>query len=133
MRRTVPLLVTLATLGACRDTATGERVTLRFWAMGAEGEHVQKLVLEFERDHPGVDVRVQQVPFSAAHEKLLTAFVGNATPDVAQLGNTWVPEFQAVDALASLDAFIARSGIVTSTGFFDGIWKTNIIEGAVYG
>jgi multiple sugar transport system substrate-binding protein len=127
------MLVALATLGACRDTTTEERVTLRFWAMGAEGENVQKLVREFEREHPGVDVRVQQIPFSAAHEKLLTAFVGNATPDVAQLGNTWVPEFQAVDALASLDSFIARSGIVKSAGFFDGIWKTNIVDGAVYG
>jgi multiple sugar transport system substrate-binding protein len=135
MRRSasVSLLVALAAFVACRDTTTGERVTLHFWAMGAEGEHVQTLVREFERDHPGVDVRVQQVPFSAAHEKLLTAFVGNATPDVAQLGNTWVPEFQSVDALAPLDAFIARSDIVKSAGFFDGIWKTNVVDGAVYG
>ncbi len=127
------LVLGLATLGACRDAASNDRVTLRFWAMGAEGEHVQTLVREFEREHPGVDVRVQQVPFSAAHEKMLTAFVGDATPDVAQLGNTWVPEFQSVDALVPLDGLIASSPIVKPSGFFGGIWATNVVGGGVYG
>ena len=36
---------------------------------------------------------MQQIPWLAAHEKLLTAFAGDATPDVCQLGNTWIPEF----------------------------------------
>ena len=58
--------------------------------------------------HPGIRVDVQQIPWTAAHEKLLTAFVGEATPDVAQLGNTWIPEFAALDALAPLDARVAR-------------------------
>ena len=39
-------------------------------------EVVQRLMPEFERRHAGVRVRVQQIPWSAAHEKLLTAFVG---------------------------------------------------------
>ena len=36
------------------------------------------------------------LPWSAAHEKLLTAFAGDATPDLAQMGNTWLPEFVAL-------------------------------------
>ncbi len=122
-----------AFLGGCRDSQVSERVSLRFWAMGAEGERVQGLVREFEREHPGVEVRVQQIPFSAAHEKLLTAFVGDATPDVAQLGNTWVPEFQAVDALLPLDSLVATSPIVKPEGFFPGIWTSNVVDGAIYG
>jgi multiple sugar transport system substrate-binding protein len=42
---------------------------------------------------------VQQIPWTAAHEKLLTAYVGESTPDIAQMGNTWIPEFHAVRAL----------------------------------
>jgi multiple sugar transport system substrate-binding protein len=70
--------------------------------MGREGEGVQALTAEFERRHPGVKVRVQQIPWSAAHEKLLTAFAGDALPDVIQLGNTWIPEFAALDAILPL-------------------------------
>ena len=75
--------------------------------MGREGEVVSELLPEFERTHPGIKVVVQQLPWSAAHEKLLTAFAGNATPDLCQLGNTWIPEFVALNALDSLDAFAA--------------------------
>jgi multiple sugar transport system substrate-binding protein len=107
--------------------------TLRFWAMGAEGEKVQELVRDFERENPGVRVRVQQIPWSAAHEKLLTAHVGEATPDVAQLGNTWVPEFVALNTLEPLDPWIARSAAVRRDAYFPGIWDTNVIDGAAYG
>ena len=66
--------------------------------MGREGEVLSDLVPAFEEEHPGIRVQVQQIPWSAAHEKLLTAFVGDATPDIAMLGNTWVPEFVALGA-----------------------------------
>ncbi|MET0440720.1 MAG: extracellular solute-binding protein, partial [Casimicrobiaceae bacterium] len=72
---------------------------VRFWAMGREGEVVTEILREFERTHPGIRVEVQQLPWTAAHEKLLTAFAGEATPDVCQLGNTWIPEFAALNAL----------------------------------
>ena len=78
-------------------------------------------------------VRVQQIPWTAAHEKLLTSFVGEATPDVAQLGNTWIPEFVALAALERLDSQVARSSVVSPDAYFEGIWQTNVVEGGVYG
>src|SRR5688500_4905931 len=56
--------------------------TLEFWGLGREGEVVAEMIPEFERRNPGIKVRVQQIPWSAAHEKLLTAHVGDSTPDV---------------------------------------------------
>ena len=100
--------------------------------MGREGEVVTDLLREFERTHPGVRVVVQQLPWSAAHEKLLTAFAGDATPDLCQLGNTWIPEFAALNALEVLDADIAKSSI-DPRDYFSGIWETNVVDGKVYG
>jgi multiple sugar transport system substrate-binding protein len=108
-------------------------VTLRFWGMGREGEVVAELLPEFERAHPEIHVDVQQIPWTAAHEKLLTAFVGRSTPDVSQLGNTWVPELEAVGALEDLGSRRAGSTIVAESDYFAGIWKTNLIDGALYG
>jgi multiple sugar transport system substrate-binding protein len=107
--------------------AESDDTTLRFWAMGREGEVVQELVRDFERENPGVRVVVQQIPWTAAHEKLLTAYVGNSTPDVAQLGNTWIAEFVALRALEPVMATI------DSTSYFPGIWATNVIDGVAYG
>src|SRR5690606_16802362 len=106
---------------------------LELWAMGREGEVVAELLPGFERTHPGVRVEVQQLPWSAAHEKLLTAFVGDATPDVAQLGNTWIPELAALGALAPLAPAVAGSDIVHVDDYFPGIWDTNRFEGSLYG
>lgn len=101
--------------------------------MGREGEVVQELAKDFERRNPGIRVRVQQIPWSAAHEKLLTAYVGEATPDVAQLGNTWIPEFAALGALLPLDARVRGSDAVDSADVFAGIWATNVVDDSLYG
>ena len=125
-------LALLAT--GCRDADASGATTLRFWAFGREGEVVQELVRDFEQQNPGVRVHVQQIPWTAAHEKLLTAYVGDATPDLAQLGNTWVPEFEALNALAPLDSMVASSGAaVDPHHFFGGVWATNVVDGRLYG
>jgi multiple sugar transport system substrate-binding protein len=117
----------------CQSAAGRETRTVRFWAMGREGEVVAELARGFERENPGVQVIVQQIPWTAAHEKLLTSFVGDATPDVAQLGNTWVPEFMAIGALEPLDARVAGSASLHRADFFDGIWRTNVVADTTWG
>jgi multiple sugar transport system substrate-binding protein len=101
--------------------------------MGREGEVVQEIVRDFERENPDVRVDVQQIPWTAAHEKLLTAHVGRSTPDVAQLGNTWVAEFAALRALLPLDDRARPPSPVGPSGYFPGIWDTNVIDGVLYG
>jgi len=88
---------------------------------------------EFERTHPGVRIDVQQIPLTAAHEKLLTAFAGDALPDMAQLGNTWVPEFVSVGALESLQQRVEKSEVIKERDYFPGIWDTNVIDSQIYG
>ena len=127
MTRPRAALAVLVVVVACRRDP-GRSTTVELWAMGREGEAVAEVLPEFERRHPGVHVRVQQIPWSAAHEKLLTAHVGGALPDVFQAGNTWLPELVAVDALERLDDRpIARDD------YFPGILDTNVIDGATWG
>jgi multiple sugar transport system substrate-binding protein len=119
-------------LVSCRSERDGE-ARVELWAMGREGEVVQALVPGFERSHPDLRVHVQQIPWSAAHEKLLTAYVGGSMPDVFQLGATWVPEFVALGALEPLDGWIAGSTALRPSDFFPGILDANVIEGATWG
>lgn len=132
MTRAARSAVLAAVLAAGCGDAAGP-VTVKFWAMGREGEIVTSLVVEFEREHPDVRVEVQQLPWTSAHEKLLTAFVGDATPDLAQLGNTWLPELATLGALAPLDAEVAGSSVVRPADYFPGIWRTNQLDGVLYG
>lgn len=119
-------------LGACRGRPA-DHDTLTFWTFGREGEAVQALLPAFERAHPDIHVRLQQLPLSAAHQKLLTAFAGGSTPDLVQLGNTWLPELVALDAVAPLQARVNRSREIRAADYFAPIWATNVIDGTLYG
>jgi multiple sugar transport system substrate-binding protein len=117
---------------SCRTADTGKTV-VTFWGLGAEGEKVKAMIPEFERLNPGITVRVQQIPWTGAHEKLLTSYAGNSSPDICQLGNTWVPEFSLLHALEDLTPWVARSESVHTVDYFPGILATNTIDSVLYG
>lgn len=119
------LLVWAAT--GCARQPDDNRVQLELWGLGREGEVVREMIPDFEREHPNIRVRVQQIPWTAAHEKLLTAFVGEATPDVAQIGNTWIPELAELDAIRELDALVAATPGYEPADFFPGAWSSGVI------
>ncbi len=127
----VCVLALLICFRCARPAAT--EITIDFWAMGVEARYVQEIVPRFERENPGIKVRVQSIPWLSAHEKLLTAFAGNSTPDLCQLGNTWIPEFTALEALEALEVYVEKSTEIDSTQYFSGIWQTNIIDQNLYG
>ena len=104
--------------------------TIEFWGLGREGEVVAQLVPQFTRE-TGIRVDVQQIPWSAAHEKLLTAHVGGSLPDCGQVGNTWIPELATIRAVAPLNARIGAA--VPQSDYFPGIWQTNVVGGVLYG
>ena len=118
-------------LGSCAPAPPGHELT--FWTIGREGEAIMQLLPAFERAHPDIRVKVQQLPLTAAHQKLLTAFAGNSTPDLSQLGNTWLPELVALHALEPLQARVDHSGVVRADDYFASIWATNVIDGTLYG
>lgn len=134
MKRGGPFaLACVLLLAACARQAAPQREVVRFWAMGREAEVVGGLIDEFERENPGIAVDVQQVPWTAAHEKLLTAYAADELPDIFQLGNTWVPEFAMLGALEPLQPRVDASREVRQADYFPGIWDTNVIDGRLVG
>jgi multiple sugar transport system substrate-binding protein len=105
---------------------------LRFWAIGREGEVAGQLAQDFMRKHPDIRVDVQKMPSTAAHEKLLTAYAGDALPDVCQLGNTWLAEFDALNALEPLEGYVAASSFPLDD-YFPAIVDSNRIAGRLVG
>jgi len=114
-------------LSACAGRE-GDPNLIRFWAMGNEAANVTALMPEFERRNRGLRVVVQALPWTAAHEKLLTAYAGRSLPDVSQIGNTWVAELAAIGALTPLPP--TEAGLLVDN--FTGVLETNVISGRTY-
>jgi multiple sugar transport system substrate-binding protein len=129
----------IAAIGGATATLIGcgrrnsSRQLVRFWAVGREGEVASELIQEFVAAHPEIEVEVQKLPFTAAHEKLLTAYAGDTLPDLCQLGNTWVPEFAALNALEPLDALVKASSAVDASDYFPDILQSNRVDDTLFG
>ena len=118
-------------LFSCSDKKD-DKIVITFWAMGSEGENVAPFLKKFEEQNPDIKINLQTIPFSSAHDKLITAVAGGSTPDICQLGNTWISELNAMDALEPLDEFIKNSKVVSKENYFQGSWETGVIEGKVF-
>lgn len=112
--------------GCSRGASEG---AISFWAMGNEGTNVPKLMPAFERANPSIRVDIQPLPWTAAHEKLLTAFAGDSLPEVSQIGNTWLAELVAIGALSPVPP--EQRGLLEDQ--FEAVLETNRINGTVYG
>ncbi|MES2860220.1 MAG: extracellular solute-binding protein [Pseudomonadota bacterium] len=112
-----------ASLAGCGRNDGVTRLT--FWAMGNEGTNVPALLPAFEAANPGIKVIVQPQPWTAAHQKLLTAYAGASLPDVSQIGNTWVAELAAIGALSPTPT--AAADLLTDQ--FPAVLETNEIAG----
>lgn len=124
MRRSLTRRAALIGAAGAAACARGEDANvIRFWAMGNEAARVPEVLRAFEQANPGLRVRVQALPWTAAHERLLTAYAGNALPDVAQIGNTWVSEMTAIGALRPVEE--SERGLLDDN--FPGVLETNRI------
>ncbi len=118
-------LVLSLLVGACGGR-TDASVTLDVWVRGTEGELLSRLSSDFERSHPGIEVRVTAVPSEASHQKYLTAIAAGATPDIALLGTMSTVEFAQTGSLAKVPASLDLEQ------FFPSAAATATIDGTAY-
>ncbi|HEY0639746.1 MAG TPA: sugar ABC transporter substrate-binding protein [Pseudonocardiaceae bacterium] len=84
---------------------SGAGKTLTVWIMEGTNPDAtpffDQVKSEF-KSKTGADVNIQFVPWSAAKDKFTAAVGGGETPDVAEVGTTWTPEFGEAGILTDL-------------------------------
>ena len=99
--------------------------TITLWAQGAEGQDLPTLLKGFEAENPGVKVNVTAIPWSDAHAKYQASIAGGTTPDVAQMGTTWMADFA--------DAFQTVPAGVDTGDIFPDAKTAAVVKGATVG
>jgi multiple sugar transport system substrate-binding protein len=108
-RRRARLAAALAvTLLACALSCGGGRkpeevVFWQFWP----ADIVSPLLSRFEKEHPGLKVRMEQLTWQSGLEKITAAIASGNVPDLCELGSTWMPRMLSSGALADWSAGVA--------------------------
>lgn len=122
------ILLLFACMAACATTPE----QIRFWVIGGESKLVSPLIASFSVENPDIEVIVQGMSWDVAYEKFVTSVMGDMTPDICQMGTTWMPKFQAMGALLPLDEFLRKSRL-QEEHFFQGSLGTCRFGNSLYG
>lgn len=106
--------------------------TVTVWGMGADAKIIEQLAIEFEKTHQDIQIKVQAIPWNAAHNKLLTAIASKSTPDMAQMGTSYMSELQNLGVFESLNSYLAKSS-VKETDFIPSTLQTVKFNNVFYG
>ena len=74
---------------------------------------------------------MQYVPWAEAHDKFVNSIAGGTTPDVAEVGTTWTPEFADAGALADLSPAVKQAGL--DGDLVPGLVDAGTVDGKLYG
>ncbi|GAA4835332.1 sugar ABC transporter substrate-binding protein [Luteimicrobium xylanilyticum] len=107
------------TLAACSgggddDSGSGKGKTLDVWIMkgtNPDSEPFFADVAKAFKEETGATLKVEYVEWADAHDRFVTAIAGGTTPDVAETGTTWTPEFADAGALAPLDDYVKKDNL----------------------
>jgi multiple sugar transport system substrate-binding protein len=109
--------------------STSGPVTLQVWADGDEGDKLagSQTLANFKKQNPNFTINVTPLPWTVAHDKMVTAIAGRNTPDVAMIGSTWMGELTKLNAVTPLPSEVDKSA------FFPGGMDTATANGNAYG
>jgi N,N'-diacetylchitobiose transport system substrate-binding protein len=112
----------------------GNGRTLSLWIMKGTNPNADGYIADLKaafKKQTGADLDVQQVPWSDAQTKFNNAIGGDTTPDVAELGTTYVADYGDSGALLDVTDKVAAAGL--SDGLVGGLKEAGVLDGKLYG
>ncbi|WP_369375383.1 sugar ABC transporter substrate-binding protein [Promicromonospora sp. Populi] len=130
-------LLLAATTAACAGGAGTEGEgdgTLSVWIMQGTNPEADDFFADVStafEEETGATLDVEFVEWGDAHDRFVTSIAGGTTPDVAETGTTWTPEFADAGALAPLDEYVDGAGVTDD--LVEGLVEAGTYDEQLYG
>jgi len=96
--------VAIACVLACAPKSQSQEIVFwQFWP----AEVIDPILRQFEKEHPGTTVRMEQLTWQSGLEKITAALASRKVPDLCELGSTWMPRLLHSGALSDWSAGVA--------------------------
>ncbi|PRZ05230.1 carbohydrate ABC transporter substrate-binding protein (CUT1 family) [Isoptericola sp. CG 20/1183] len=120
--------------GSTGGATDAEGQTLDVWIMQGTNPSADAFFEEVGTaftEQTGAELNVEFVEWGDAHDRFVTSIAGGTTPDVAETGTTWTPEFADAGALAPLGDHVAEAGL--DGDLVEGLVEAGTYDGELYG
>ncbi|WP_257462403.1 ABC transporter substrate-binding protein [Archangium lipolyticum] len=114
---------------------SGPSVTLAFWNgfTGGDGAYIRKIVEDFNKATPAIQVRMNIYPWANFFQKLAGAVISGQAPDVAVMHVDSIPTNAARNLITPIDDIAQALGLQESNFTSPVAWKGGIYKGRRYG
>jgi N,N'-diacetylchitobiose transport system substrate-binding protein len=137
--RIIAVAMLVAALAVAASTATGatkhSQASITVWlqtdAQSSWPNVVAAANAAFQKQHPGVDVKVQYQEWGAHLGKFDATLAGGNAPDVIEMGNTEMTKYMAAGAFQDLGA--SKSQFDNSSTWLQGLAASGRYNGKLYG
>lgn len=127
---TAGLLAGMSMVAYAASADAGEvRVTVAEYS-AKTGPYFAEVEKAFEAANPGVDVKIEVVPWDVLLQKLTTDMGAGTNADLSIIGTRWLIDFVKEDAVEPLDAYIKPD---FKDRFIDTFLSPSIMDGKTYG
>ncbi len=107
-----------------------QQVKLQWWGLWEEGNAMQVLIADFEKDHPNIDIEYQKRTPEEYRDRLLARVDNGSGPDIFRYHNTWRPMLAGVLLPLSSDVITPDQ---FKERYYPVMQKDLIANGAIYG
>lgn len=122
--------------GAANSGTNSEQVTITHYTIDSEDRtFIEKLIPEFEKEHPNIKVKVEKAPYEQFDSKLQTLIAGGKSPDVtSHYGYGGFAEYYNKDMLFDMTDLIKEDGFKASDyNIPDDLMKIYTVKDHTYG
>ena len=126
-------LIILILIGGCAP-AKKEKVSLQLAIWGRPSEpQIQRIIKSFEKEHPGIKIKLISIPSAQYYQKLQTMIAGGTAPDLAWLAYDQIPIFASKKVLVKLDPLIKKDSDFKIEDYYPAVIDTLSYQGSIYG
>jgi multiple sugar transport system substrate-binding protein len=118
-----------------RSGAQGNVITLSFWNgfTGGDGTYIRKLVDDFNKATPHIQVRMNAYMWIDLFQKLAGAVISGQAPDVAVMHVDDIPTNAARNLITPIDEVARALGLEASAYTSRVVWEGGVYRGKRYG
>jgi len=129
------VFVIFGMLGIVQTAMAAKELTI--WVFSGQeaakyGEALQRIIAEFEKQHPGFTVKLATTPYTEYLDRIVTAVRGGRGPDIIQNDVIWTPMLANEGFLLNLDKYWAKAPF-KEEDFFEASIRTCKWNGSLYG